>query len=257
MYYRFCGAAAMVIEPKPFDKGLVFVKDTDILLSGDKWTIVVNIALDDYTLLIDNMKSMIDYIRQQIQVHQNPKLNSFDIHWEEVNRLDKMVWELTIDLQSFQKLLFKETPAQALRSGNGRTKQGLINILGYGLKYLFGTADAKDVERLTKICDELHIFKADMMHATEQQLTYIRALDKMTRQNVIDTIELAKTLRDSVQNFSLRLNRAEADLFDTQEAMRKQMRYSAAIREIELAMVELKFNMIQLQESLDVTSIGK
>ena len=37
-------------EPKTFNKGLIFVKDTDILLSGDKWTIVINIALDDYPL---------------------------------------------------------------------------------------------------------------------------------------------------------------------------------------------------------------
>jgi hypothetical protein len=245
-----CGMAAMVIEPKAFDKGLVFVKDTDILLSGDKWTIVVNIALDDYTFLINDMKSMIDYIRQRIQMHQNPKY-SFDIYWEEINRLDKMVWELAVDLQSFKKLLFTETPA------NSRPKRGLLNILGYGLKYLFGTADAKDVKRLMKICDDFHIFKVNMMHATEQQMTYIRALDRMTKQNVMDTIELAKALRDSVGNFSVRLNRVEADLLDTQAAIMKQMRYSAAIREIEMDMVELRFNMIQLQESLDVTSIGK
>jgi hypothetical protein len=99
-----CGVAAMMIEPKPFDKGLVFVKDTDILLSGDKWTIVVNIALDDYAFRINDMKSMIDYIRQKIQMHQNLRLDEFDIHWEEVSRLDKMVRELAIDLQSLQKL---------------------------------------------------------------------------------------------------------------------------------------------------------
>jgi hypothetical protein len=34
----------MVPEPKIFYKGLIFVKDTDILLSEDKWTIAVNIA---------------------------------------------------------------------------------------------------------------------------------------------------------------------------------------------------------------------
>jgi hypothetical protein len=50
-----CGVVAMVIELKAFDKGPVFVKDTDILLSGDKWTIVLNIALDDYTFLIEDM----------------------------------------------------------------------------------------------------------------------------------------------------------------------------------------------------------
>jgi hypothetical protein len=39
--------------------------------------------------------------------------------------------------------------------------------------------------------------------------------------------------------------------------MEKQARYSAAIREIEMAILELKFSMTQIQESLDVTSIGK
>jgi len=42
----------MVPEPRNFDKGMVFVKDTDILLSWDKWTVVVNIALDDYDVLM-------------------------------------------------------------------------------------------------------------------------------------------------------------------------------------------------------------
>jgi hypothetical protein len=53
-----CGApaAAMIPEPNNFDMGLVFVKNTDILLSGDKWTIVVNIALDDYDTLVVNQE---------------------------------------------------------------------------------------------------------------------------------------------------------------------------------------------------------
>ena len=52
------GAAeiTLVSEPKTFDMGLIFVKETDILLSGDRWTIVINIAVDDYTTLVDNMK---------------------------------------------------------------------------------------------------------------------------------------------------------------------------------------------------------
>jgi phage antirepressor YoqD-like protein len=51
------GAASITLvpEPKTFDKGLIFVKETDILLSGDRWTIVLNIAVDDYTTLVDNM----------------------------------------------------------------------------------------------------------------------------------------------------------------------------------------------------------
>jgi hypothetical protein len=217
-------------EPQKFDKGLVFVKDTDILLSGDRWTIVVNIALDDYATLTDLMKSMLNYVRQEIQVQKNPKLYSFDIHWEELNPLDKLIEDLKDDSNSFRKLLFEETPTRS--TVNVRNKRGLVDILGYGLKYLFGTADARDVRRLVKLCDELHAFETRMVHATDHQLTYIRTLDEMTKQNMMDTVELARTLRETIHNFSLQFNRVKVDLLDTQAAIKKQARYSAAIREI-------------------------
>ena len=118
-----------------------------------------------------------------------------------------------------------------------RVKRGLIDILGYGLKYLFGTADARDVKRLVKVCDELHAFETRVMHAADHQLTYIRTLDELVRQNTRDTAELAGALRDSIRNLSLSLNRVEADLLDTQAAMENQARYSAAIREIEMAIL--------------------
>jgi hypothetical protein len=88
-------------------------------------------------------------------------------------------------------------------------------------------------------------------------LTYIRTLDEVTGQNAKDIADLTGTLRDSIRNFLLHLNRVEADLFDTQVALEKQARNSAAIREIEMAILDLKFSVTQLQESLDVTSIGQ
>ena len=45
-------------EPRTLEKRLIFVKDTNILLSGDKWTVVVNIALDDYDTLAYTMKTI-------------------------------------------------------------------------------------------------------------------------------------------------------------------------------------------------------
>ena len=60
----------------------------------------------------------------------------------------------------------------------------------------------------------------------------------MIKQNVMDTVELVRVLHDSVRNFSLQLNRVEVDLLDTQVEITKQARHSAAIREIEMAIVE-------------------
>jgi hypothetical protein len=66
----------------------------------------------------------------------------------------------------------------------------------------------------------------------------------MTKQNVKETVELATTLRDSISHFSVQLGNAEADVIATQDMMVKQIRYSATIREIEMAITELKFGLV-------------
>jgi len=77
--FAIVGAAAVAIVPEPekFDKGLIFVKDTDVLLSGDKWTIVVNIALDYYDTLVFVMRRILDQIQQRIQMYRTESIT----HW--------------------------------------------------------------------------------------------------------------------------------------------------------------------------------
>lgn len=77
-----------------------------------------------------------------------------------------------------------------------RTKRGLTDALGYGLKYLWGTSDAQDVVWLTAVCNDLHASETQIVHAADQQLTYLRTLDEMTQQNTRDTTDLARVLRD-------------------------------------------------------------
>jgi hypothetical protein len=50
-------------ESRTFDKRLIFVKETNILLPGDKWTIAVNIAVDDYTALVYIMRASLKQLR--------------------------------------------------------------------------------------------------------------------------------------------------------------------------------------------------
>jgi hypothetical protein len=233
------------------------MKDRDILLTGDKWTIAVNIELDDYINLIRGMKFALAQVQRNIETHRNPNKGNFDIHWEEIKQIERLTEELETDLESVSKLLFEEIPIKHPMTGVQRNKRGLINLVGYGFKHLFGTADANDVRRLNSVCDNLRAFQQNVVHATEQQLSYMHTLDEETKINVKNTVDLAKTLRDSIQKFSLRIGGTEVDLTDLRSAVQKQARYSAAIREIELAILEFKFSLVQLQESLDVTSVGK
>ena len=109
-------------EPRTFDKGLVFVKDTDIFLSGDKWTTVVNITLDDYDALVLIMKTNLNKVRQKVQVHKYSSVIFYFLHthWDENDRL---VQELDDDLQGFRKLLFVEALIWSPTKANSRTRK--------------------------------------------------------------------------------------------------------------------------------------
>jgi hypothetical protein len=51
--------------------------------------------------------------------------------------------------------------------------------------------------------------------------------------------------------------KTEKGIADLQEAFEKHVRFTAAIREIKMAILDMKFNVTQLQEALDVTSMGQ
>jgi hypothetical protein len=64
-----------------FYKGLIFMKDRDILLTGNKWTLAVNIALDDYLNLIRGMRFILVQIQRNIGKYQSPDRRTLDIQW--------------------------------------------------------------------------------------------------------------------------------------------------------------------------------
>jgi hypothetical protein len=107
---------------------------------------------------------------------------------------------LEVDLLSFCKLLYEEPVTW---DHNTRTRGGLLNLLGHGMKYLFGRAFAYDVKRLHDVCDELHGFKLKMTHAIDHQLTYIRTLDGHVKQNTEDIASLTEILRYAIHIYCI------------------------------------------------------
>ena len=91
-----------------------------------------------------------------------------------------MTWELEVDLSSFRKLLFEEASVRNPCSNSVRSKRGLIDILVYGMKYLFETAAVRDVKHLAAVCDDFHAFESKMLHAADHQLTFFHTLYEVT-----------------------------------------------------------------------------
>jgi hypothetical protein len=99
-----------MVEPvlKDFNKGPIFVKDTDILLTGDRWTIAANIALDDYIDLIGSMKLIIKQIQQKTQTQKHVWTTSTNLYWGEMDRSTRIVQGLEDDFKIFQILFWKK-----------------------------------------------------------------------------------------------------------------------------------------------------
>ena len=69
-----------------------------------------------------------------------------------------------------------------------------------------------------------------MLHAADHQITYFYTLAEVTKQNVKDTTDIYRKLRDSIRNFSLQLHIVEADLLDSQRQFRSKY---AVVRQFE------------------------
>jgi hypothetical protein len=87
-----------------FDKGLIFMKDRDILPTREKWTLTVNIALDDHVNLIQDMRFILTRVQRNVDIYKSPNSKGLDTHWEEIKRLYKITDELETDLLSVSKL---------------------------------------------------------------------------------------------------------------------------------------------------------
>jgi hypothetical protein len=92
------------------------------------------------------------------------------------------------------KLLLDEMLLRTDRGKVRRPRRGLLNLFGYGLKYLFGIADVRDVKRLNEGCDYLQFFWAKVVHTTEQQMTYLHTLDDVITANAKAAQDLGRAL---------------------------------------------------------------
>jgi hypothetical protein len=106
------------------------MKDRNILLTGDKWTLAVNIELDDYINPIKGMKFALAQTQRNIETQRDPNTRNLDIHWEEIKRIERLTRELETDLESVSKLLFEVIPTNQPMKGVQRNKRGLINLVG-------------------------------------------------------------------------------------------------------------------------------
>lgn len=224
-----------------FDKGLIFIKEEDITLTTDKWTIVATIETDDFDAILGQIQALLSYL--ETQSGSNQSLPSIPLY--ELSRL-------RMKLQTTRKQVFN----LKLLLPTKRTKRGLVNGLGTVLKFLFGTLDDDDYQTLNTKLERLDNTSNVLTHLQADRLTYVRKLTS----EVDDNTKAIQLLVNAVKMTVTEVNNMTFSIWTEVQQLKRKLDYQAKLsslfRSLELTLIEVDTKLVQLQEALDVTSTG-
>jgi len=112
------------------------------------------------------------------------------------------------------------------------------------LKTLFGTATIYDIQELHSIFDDLQTKNADIVHSLENQLSYVKRLDKMTAINADAIANLSSIVKDNTIQSHDKFQQITRDIMWLNVTIYGQS-------EICMAVTQLEFALLQLTQQVD------
>jgi hypothetical protein len=158
------------------------VKECDVALTSDTWSVVVHFNLTPYDQAIatlhEDLKGIYDITRHSWQFDEVQRVQTF---------LDSLEGKLT-NLKQF----FLPKPGK---------KRGWINLGGRLLQVLFGTATTADLEGLHSTVNPLSKNQELISHSFNQQVSLFKQLDEIVRHDQ----ETISNLTAIVKNYVIKV----------------------------------------------------
>jgi hypothetical protein len=99
--------------------------------------------------------------------------------------------------------------------------------------------------------------EGDVIHAMQQQITYLKAVDDEVSQNTIGLVEIARILKTVITNALNRQKTWNNTVRNFEELLEYQVNMSRTLRELEFMVIQLQQSVMRLQEGLDITATGR
>ena len=241
--------------------GLLFQPRGPLTLATGKWTAVIRFRQQDTGQQADALRRHLTRIDDVLQEMRWVKDNDSDTSEARRGRqfLEEMnkIWE--------HEKLWMKTELQAAEAGIqelqgelklSRQTRGLINAIGDGLKWLFGTATEDDTKALRKRIKNAEAGIGKLHHMTEIQTTLIGTLTKKQRINTRNLAILAKKAAEmeraiiasrQADHITMRNIRRELDLSQT---------ITSAIRTAGAAVMAFRNEVRDVKRALEHTRQG-
>jgi hypothetical protein len=161
----------------------VFIKQRDVILTNDMWTVIVNLDFSPYEQTIANLRDDSVYI-------QKFKTPLAPVH--ELNHIEYVLQKLEEEINAFREMLPRLDKRCAV-----------LSAVGSVLKWAFSTATLLHVQELYEIVDKMHRTEGDIIHSVNRQMTYLKPLDSAVKFST----EAVETLSPKVKAIMLDSNK--------------------------------------------------
>jgi hypothetical protein len=172
-----CYVGAEMVN-SPLNHSVLFVKEKDVIFTSDYRKIIVNFDLMPY-------EGVVSTLREDLRELKEASQRSLPIG--EIRYVETALRAVEAKLADLKEYLPK---VDKLR--------GFFDIGGTFLKTLFGIATVADLNYLHATVSDLHKKQDTIVHATNQQVTYLKQLDGTVRFNHEAITNLSATLKGIV-----------------------------------------------------------
>jgi hypothetical protein len=232
------------------NKGLVFLRERELLVTGNFWNVVINFDVQWY----QGTLQVIEQVFKQLEWNRNTRgQQSNFINWEEVGQAHEAVNKVNRELFTLVKLL--PTPKDA--DASHRRRRGLINVGGEVLKFLFGVATTQQMQELHTTVEQIKKRDGEVIHAIQKQLTYLRFMDAAISENANGLATVARVLKNVITKALTYQKAVEDAVQNLKTLIYFQANVSRAMRELEFTVGQLQQSVVQLQEGLEISAAGR
>ncbi|KAK9507980.1 hypothetical protein O3M35_007735 [Rhynocoris fuscipes] len=165
--------------------GVAFMKEDNVIVTGDSWTIVILINASQHFTNAQILQENLIEVEEQMR-----ELNLYDDAVKvELSRLQDIINSL---------VKVNEALTEMLGTGNTRPKRFLFNFIGTVVRGLFGAASNSEMERLTTRVRELE-YRVRQQEAFEKyQMSITKVLNQKVEQNAKNIIQLTNLVKKEV-----------------------------------------------------------
>jgi hypothetical protein len=232
------------------NKGLIFLRERELLVTGNYWNLVINFDIQWY----QDTLQMIQHVFKQLELSRTNGVqpNNF-INWEEVEHDHIAVNNVNQELITLSKLL----PAPRNTSIRPRRKRGLINLGGETRTFFFEVATTQQMQELHDVVENIKTTQSDVIHAAHQQITYLKSIDEAVSQNTVGLVTLARILKSVITNAFAYQHTLDNTVLHLEALIHFQSNVSRILRELEFTVIQLQQSVMNLREVLETSATGK